>query len=81
VLKPRRRTERPREGSDAADRADVNPDAAAVCDPENVDEDCDAVADDDDASATDLEAFYVDADGDGVAENAPGSAPPRHSVR
>jgi hypothetical protein len=53
-------------GDDCDDaRADVNPDAPEVCDPKNVDEDCDLLADDEDASAGNLRAFYVDVDGDG----------------
>ena len=68
-------------------RRNVNPDAPEVCDPDNVDEDCDAVADDEDASAGNLGLFYVDADGDGFGvddstpvvgcELPPGHAPLR----
>jgi hypothetical protein len=54
------------EGGDCDDtRTDVHPGAPEVCDPKNVDEDCDSVADDNDASASNLGEFYVDADGDG----------------
>ncbi len=45
--------------------AAVNPAGAEVCDPDNVDEDCDGVADDDDPSATGQVAGFVDVDGDG----------------
>jgi hypothetical protein len=44
-------------------RADVNPDAAEVCDPGNTDEDCDGLADD--ASALGQTAWFADADADG----------------
>ncbi|MFH1469819.1 MAG: MopE-related protein [Pseudomonadota bacterium] len=49
------------------DDADVSihPGAAEVCDTLDVDEDCDGLADDDDASATGQASWYRDADGDG----------------
>jgi hypothetical protein len=43
----------------------VHPGAVEVCDPANVDEDCDGLADDADPSATGKTSFYVDGDGDG----------------
>jgi hypothetical protein len=42
----------------------INPGATEVCDPSNVDEDCDAKADDLDPSATGKSTWYRDADGD-----------------
>jgi len=47
--------------------ADVYPGAIEVCDDANVDEDCDGKTDDDDesVSADSLNAWFVDADGDG----------------
>ncbi len=45
--------------------ADISPAATEVCDAADVDEDCDGVADDLDTSATGLEVYYLDADGDG----------------
>jgi hypothetical protein len=53
-------------GTDCDDTsAAVNPNAQEVCDPANVDEDCDGVADDADDSATGQGTYYTDADGDG----------------
>ncbi len=46
------------------ERDDVNPGADEVCDPFDVDEDCDGVADDLDDDATERSTWYVDADGD-----------------
>ena len=43
-------------------KANVNPGADEVCDPFDVDEDCDGPADDDDDSVTGLTTWYVDAD-------------------
>ncbi|MEC8425145.1 MAG: putative metal-binding motif-containing protein, partial [Myxococcota bacterium] len=45
-------------------RADVNPDAPEVCDPFDVDEDCDGAADDLDDDAEGLTTWYADADAD-----------------
>ncbi|MDP2316431.1 MAG: integrin alpha [Pseudomonadota bacterium] len=56
------------DGSDCDDtRADVSPAAVEVCDPDDVDEDCDGAADDADESVdpATLLALYRDADGDG----------------
>jgi hypothetical protein len=50
------------------DRADVNPEGQEVCDPDDVDEDCDGYADDDDVSTTGLITFYEDVDGDGYGD-------------
>jgi hypothetical protein len=44
--------------------AAINPDAQEVCDPRNVDEDCDEVVDDGDPSATGKINYYRDQDGD-----------------
>jgi hypothetical protein len=44
--------------------ASVNPGATEVCDSGDVDEDCDGLADDADASTTGTSTFYLDADGD-----------------
>ena len=46
-------------------RAWVNPQAQERCDPLNIDEDCDGLADDADPSATGQSLWFVDADGDG----------------
>ncbi len=43
----------------------VNPGEAEVCDPLDTDEDCDALADDDDPTVTGTSDFYDDDDGDG----------------
>jgi hypothetical protein len=51
--------------------ATVHPDATEVCDPANVDEDCDGQADD--AAAAGQLTFYVDADGDGYGGDSPGT--------
>ena len=50
--------------------ANVNPGAPEVCDPNDVDEDCDGLADGDDDSVTGLTTWYLDADLDrhGVPE-------------
>ena len=47
--------------------ATINPSATEVCDPANVDEDCDTLADDDDSSVdiTTYLTYYEDVDGDG----------------
>ncbi|MFZ5480732.1 MAG: MopE-related protein [Myxococcota bacterium] len=54
--------------------ASVSPAAAEVCDDADTDEDCDGLADDDDASATDLDSWYVDADADGYGSTLAASA-------
>lgn len=48
----------------------VHPDAEEVCDPEDVDEDCDGLADDADESAAFVSKhdFYLDGDGDGFGD-------------
>src|SRR4029079_10620089 len=54
---------------DCNDRiATIHPGAAEVCDPEDVDEDCDKLADDDDPDLTNGRIFYADADGDGYGD-------------
>ncbi len=71
-----------RVGGDCDDTsAAVNPDAREVCDPANVDEDCDGDADDADPSATGQGTYYTDDDADGygalpaiVACNQPGGS-------
>jgi len=45
--------------------AAVNPDATEVCDSAGVDENCDGVANDDDATVTERFTYYVDEDSDG----------------
>ena len=51
-------------------RADVNPDAQEVCDPDDVDEDCDGLVDDDDDSVdpSGMSTWYADADADGYGD-------------
>ena len=46
-------------------RASVNPSAQERCDAENIDEDCDGLADDQDPSAVGQSNWYADGDGDG----------------
>jgi hypothetical protein len=58
-------------GDDCDDtRADLNPNATEICDPLDVDEDCDSLADDDDddTDETTMGTFYADADGDGFGD-------------
>ncbi|HNH46892.1 MAG TPA: putative metal-binding motif-containing protein, partial [Myxococcota bacterium] len=56
-------------GDDCDDgNASINPDAAEVCDPNDVDEDCDGTVDDGDADVTDQPTWYRDADGDGYGD-------------
>ncbi len=43
---------------------EINPDAAEACDGDQVDEDCNGVADDEDAGVTGRTQWYVDNDGD-----------------
>jgi hypothetical protein len=45
-------------------KAAINPGAQEICDPADVDEDCDGLADDLDPSVSGLTSWYVDADGD-----------------
>jgi hypothetical protein len=54
---------------DDGDR-EVNPDAQEACDDEDVDEDCNGVADDDDPGTDEASTsgWYVDADGDGYGD-------------
>lgn len=47
------------------DDAAVHPDAIEVCDPYDVDEDCNGFANNDDAGATGTSTYYRDSDGDG----------------
>ena len=54
---------------DDADAA-ITPDATEVCDAAHVDEDCDGLADDADASASGRTTYYADADGDGFGDAA-----------
>ena len=49
--------------------AAINPGAAEVCDPLDVDEDCDGKPDDRDTSATGQTAWYSDVDGDGYGND------------
>ncbi|MFT5680298.1 MAG: hypothetical protein ACI8RZ_001204 [Myxococcota bacterium] len=51
-------------------RADISPDAAEVCDADDVDEDCDGDADDADDSVDpdSWQTFYIDGDGDGYGD-------------
>ena len=53
-------------------RADINPGASELCDSLDTDEDCDGLADDDDASTdtSSMGAHYVDSDGDGFGNPA-----------
>jgi len=44
---------------------DINPGVSEVCDPEDTDENCNGVADDDDSSTIDLSTWYQDGDNDG----------------
>lgn len=48
----------------------VNPAANELCDPANVDEDCDGTADDADATATGQDTYYEDADGDSYGDGS-----------
>lgn len=57
------------DGSDCDDdNAGINPDATEVCDDADVDEDCDALVDNDDASVTGTLTLYPDTDGDGYGD-------------
>jgi hypothetical protein len=42
--------------------ANINPGAPEICDPSNIDEDCDGLADDEDDSVTELNTWYRDDD-------------------
>lgn len=59
-------------------RSDVHPGGAEICDAADTDEDCDGLADDEDASATGQATWYTDADEDGYGAAAVQScdAPP-----
>ncbi|MEC8378946.1 MAG: putative metal-binding motif-containing protein [Myxococcota bacterium] len=50
----------------------INPDALEVCDPQNTDENCDGLADDDDPSIdiSQKSVWYVDNDGDGFGNDS-----------
>ncbi|MES2639199.1 MAG: FG-GAP-like repeat-containing protein [Myxococcota bacterium] len=59
-------------GGDCDDGAAViSPGAPERCDPADVDEDCDGVAEDADTSATGQTAYVLDADGDGYGGTTP----------
>ncbi|GDX78606.1 hypothetical protein LBMAG42_04170 [Deltaproteobacteria bacterium] len=51
---------------------DVNPGEAEICDPANVDEDCNELADDDDSGASGQASFYADGDSDAYGDSAVG---------
>ena len=56
-------------GGDCDDtRAGVNPGAQEVCDPQNLDEDCDGVADDADPPAVGKVTWFADGDADGFGD-------------
>jgi hypothetical protein len=48
----------------------LNPDAQEVCDPDDIDEDCDGLLDDDDDSVSGQLTIYEDVDGDGYGDDA-----------
>ena len=54
---------------DDTDQA-INPAQVEVCDPDDVDENCDGLADD--ATAIEAQTFYVDIDSDGCGDLTPG---------
>ncbi len=59
------------ENTDCDDGDDeVNPGADEVCDPNDTDEDCNGLADNDDPGLTGTLLWYPDADGDGFGDNA-----------
>ena len=66
--------------SDATDCDDsvvaVNPGAAEVCDPDDTDEDCDGLVDDDDPDVSGTTEWAVDEDGDGFGGVAGASCEP-----
>ncbi len=53
-------------------RADINPDATEICDPDDTDEDCDGFADDDDAfvDLSTASTWYPDIDSDGFGDES-----------
>ncbi len=53
------------------DDANVNPDALEICDPNDVDENCNGVADETDPTVTDAELYHPDDDGDGYGSDDP----------
>lgn len=56
-------------GDDCDDsRGDVSPSDAERCDDTDVDEDCDGLSDDDDASVSNTEIWYLDGDSDGFVD-------------
>ena len=56
-------------GDDCDDsNASINPDAAEVCDADDVDEDCDGTVDDADDDVSDQPTWYRDADADGYGD-------------
>ncbi|TNE85431.1 MAG: matrixin family metalloprotease [Deltaproteobacteria bacterium] len=58
-------------GNDCNDNdAAIRPGAQEVCDPNDVDEDCDGNADDADNSVSGQTLYYLDADGDGYSDGA-----------
>ncbi len=52
----------------------ISPAGSEVCDAADADEDCDGVADDDDASATGKTTVYADTDGDGYGSSTAGAS-------
>jgi hypothetical protein len=64
-------------GTDCDDgAASVNPSAAEVCDANDVDEDCDGLADDNDTDgASGATDYYTDADGDGYGDEDAAAVP------
>jgi hypothetical protein len=55
--------------------ADMNPGADEVCDPLDVDENCNGLADENDPTCTDTTDYYVDADGDGYGAGGSTAVP------
>ncbi len=47
---------------------DISPDAAEICDDDDVDEDCDGLADNEDSEASGESTWYSDGDGDGYGD-------------
>lgn len=53
----------------------INPAAAELCDPGDVDEDCDGLSDDEDPSVSDAQSPYADSDSDGFGDPTAAIAP------
>lgn len=53
--------------------AAINPGAAEICDPADVDEDCDGTVDEFDPSVSGMSTFYADVDGDGYGSPTTGT--------